>query len=87
VPSPNRRESRLSKTNSAEGALIERDEFWLKQPEPQVASGQSGKEYAAERDRPPQALYKARTGFRAIGALPLARARLGEKRADQGRSP
>ena len=71
----------MSKTNSAEVTLSERDQFWLKHHEAQVASGQSGKEYAAEKELSLHALYQARKRLRAIGALPPARARLGEKRA------
>jgi Fe2+ transport system protein FeoA len=74
----------MSKTNSAEVTLSERDRFWLKHHEAQVASGQSGKEYAAEKDLSLHALYQARKRLRAMGALPAARARLGEKRAGPG---
>jgi hypothetical protein len=74
----------MNKTNSAEGPLSERDQFWLKHPEAQVASGQSGKQHTAEKYLSLQALYPARTRLRALGALPPAQARLGTKQAGAG---
>jgi hypothetical protein len=42
-----------------EVALSERDRFWQEHHEAQVASGQSGKVYAAERDLPLPARIRA----------------------------
>lgn len=53
--------------------LSERDRFWMKHHEAQVASGQNGKVYAAAQDLSLQAFYQARKRLRAIGALPPAR--------------
>ena len=64
----------MNKSESGRVALSERDRFWLKHHEAQVASGQSGKVYAAERELSLHAFYQARKRLRAIGALPPARA-------------
>ena len=58
-----------------EVSLSDRDRFWLNHHEAQVASGQSGKTYVAERDLSLHAFDQARKRLRAIGALPPARAR------------
>ena len=47
----------MSKTDSGEVTLSERDPFWLKHPEAQAALGQSGKESAAEKDLSLHAVY------------------------------
>ena len=71
----------MSKTKSGEASLSERDRFWMKHHEAQVASGQSGKEYVAERDLSLQAFYQARKRLRAIGALSPARGGSGKSSA------
>jgi len=63
----------MSESKSGEVSLSERDRFWMEHHEAQVASGQSGKEYVAERDLSLDAVYRARKRLRAMGALPPAR--------------
>ena len=53
----------------------ERDRFWLKHHEAQVASGKDAKQYAASAGISVQALYQARRRLRACGLLPPIRAK------------
>ncbi len=56
-------------------AASERDRFWLKHHEAQVASGQDAKQYAATAGISVQAFYEARRRLRARGLLSPSRAR------------
>ena len=47
----------------------ERDQFWLDHEKAQGASGQTAKEYAAERGLSLHAFYQARKRLRALGLL------------------
>ena len=63
------------------GDETERDRFWLKHHEAQVASGDTAKVYAAARGISVQALYQSRKRLRALGLLPPGRSRRGSKEA------
>ena len=62
-------------SGTREAALSERDGFWLRHHEAQVASGQNAKVYAAEQDLSLHAFYQGRKRLRAMGALSPARGR------------
>lgn len=53
----------------------ERDRFWLKHHEAQVASGETAKAYAAACGISVQALYQSRRRLRALGLLPPGQSR------------
>jgi hypothetical protein len=62
-------------SGTSEAALSERDRFWLKHHEAQVASGRNAKVYAAEQDLSLHAFYQGRKRLRAMGVLTPARER------------
>ena len=61
-------------------AASERDCFWLKHHEAQVASGKDARQYAAAKGISVQALYQARKRLRARGLLAPGRAGSGAPR-------
>jgi hypothetical protein len=62
-------------SGTSEAALSERDRFWWKHHEAQVASGRNANVYAAEQDLSLHAFYQGRKRLRAIGVLSPARER------------
>jgi len=62
------------------GSASERDRFWLKHHEGQLASGKDAKQYAASAGISVQALYQARKRLRARGLLAPGRLRPGVAR-------
>ena len=55
------------------GEGTERDRYWLKHHEAQVASGDTAKAYASAQGISVQALYQSRKRLRALGVLPPGR--------------
>jgi hypothetical protein len=62
----------------------ERDRFWLRHHEAQVASGDTAKAYAAAHGISVQALYQSRKRLRALGLLPPGQATGSSSRARAG---
>ena len=63
----------MSEKSGDTRSLSDRDRFWLKHHEAQVASGQTGKAYVAKHDLSWHAFYQGRKRLRSIGVLPPAR--------------
>ena len=59
----------------------ERDRFWLRHHEAQVASGDTAKVYASTHGISVQALYQSRKRLRALGLLPPGRTGARSKQA------